>query len=227
MPSAEWAATSAVAPILVVFFIFQFAKLKLPKSQIIRIIIGMIYTYLGLTLFLTGVEAGFLPLGQALGKQIASLSYGWILIPIGVAIGALIVLAEPAIHVLKKQVEEVTGGAISKRVMLVSLCIGVSVAVGLSMLRVYTGISMWWFIAPVYLISLILMFFVPPMFTGIAFDSGGVASGPMTATFLLPFAIGAAQGLGGNVFTDAFGLVAFVAMAPLITIQLVGLIFIL
>jgi hypothetical protein len=218
----------AVVPILAVFFIFQFAKLRLPKSQIIRIIIGMIYTYLGLTLFLTGVEAGFLPLGQALGGKIASLSYGWILIPIGVAIGALIVLAEPAIHVLNKQVEEVTGGAISKKVMFVSLCVGVSAAVGLAMVRVWTGISIWWFIVPVYVISLILMFFVPSVFTGIAFDSGGVASGPMTATFLLPFAIGAASEIGGAgeyTFMNSFGLVAFVAMAPLITIQLLGLIF--
>jgi hypothetical protein len=213
----------AVGPILAVFFLFQLINLRLPKSQIIRIIIGILYTYVGLTVFLTGVEVGFLPLGSLLGAQLASLEFNWILIPIGVAMGALIVLAEPAIHVLNKQVEEVTGGAISKKVMLVSLCIGVSAAVGLSMLRVVTGISIWWFLVPVYAVSLVLMFFVAPMFTGIAFDSGGVASGPMTATFLLPFAVGAAA--DGRVFTDAFGLVAFVAMAPLITIQAVGLIF--
>lgn len=215
----------ALAPVVAVFFFFQIVSLRLNKSQIIRIIIGIVYTYVGLTIFLTGVNVGFMPMGKLLGAAIASKPYRAVLIPLGMVMGCLIVLAEPAIHVLNKQVEEVTGGAISKRLMLVSLCSGVAVSVGLAMLRVLTGVSIWWFIAPVYGISLLLTFFVPPMFTGIAFDSGGVASGPMTATFLLPLAIGACSEVGGNVFADAFGLVAFVAMTPLITIQLVGLMF--
>ncbi len=215
----------ALAPVVAVFFFFQIISLRLNKSQIIRIVIGIVYTYVGLTVFLSGVNVGFMPMGKLLGAAIASKSYRYVLIPLGMVMGCLIVLAEPAIHVLNKQVEEVTGGAISKRLMLVSLCSGVAVSVGLAMLRVLTGVSIWWFIAPVYGISLVLTFFVPPMFTGIAFDSGGVASGPMTATFLLPLAIGACAEVGGNVFADAFGLVAFVAMTPLITIQLVGLMF--
>ena len=215
----------ALAPVVAVFFFFQIVSLRLNKSQIVRIIIGIVYTYVGLTIFLTGVNVGFMPMGKQIGAAVASKSYRGVLIPLGMVMGCLIVLAEPAIHVLNKQVEEVTGGAISKKLMLVSLCSGVAVSVGLAMVRVLTGVSIWWFIAPVYGISLLLTFFVPPMFTGIAFDSGGVASGPMTATFLLPMAIGACAEVGGNVFSDAFGLVAFVAMTPLITIQLVGLMF--
>ncbi len=215
----------ALAPVVAVFFFFRIVSLRLNKSQMIRIIIGIVYTYVGLTIFLTGVNVGFMPMGKQIGAALASKSYRFVLIPLGMVMGCLIVLAEPAIHVLNKQVEEVTGGAISKRLMLVSLCSGVAVSVGLAMLRVLTGVSIWWFIAPVYGISLALTFIVPPMFTGIAFDSGGVASGPMTATFLLPMAIGACSQVGGNVFADAFGLVAFVAMTPLITIQLVGLMF--
>ena len=166
-----------------------------------------------------------MPMGDLIGAAIASREFSYILIPIGMLIGAVIVLAEPAIHVLNKQVETVTGGSISKKVMLLSLCLGIAVAIGLSMLRVLTGVSIWWFIVPVYVASLILTFFVPKIFVGIAFDSGGVASGPMTTTFLLPLAIGVCRAIGGNMLTDAFGLVAFVAMTPLLTIQAVGLVF--
>ena len=215
----------ALAPVVAVFFFFQIVSLHLNKSQIIRIVVGIVYTYVGLTVFLTGVNVGFMPMGEQIGAALASKSYRGILIPLGMVMGCLVVLAEPAIHVLNKQVEEVTGGAISKKLMLIALCSGIALSVGLAMLRVLTGISSWWFIAPVYGISILLTFFVPPIFTGIAFDSGGVASGPMTATFMLPMAIGACTAIGGNVYTDAFGLVAFVAMTPLITIQLVGLMF--
>lgn len=215
----------ALAPVVAVFFFFQIVSLHLNKSQIIRIVVGIVYTYVGLTVFLTGVNVGFMPMGEQIGAALASKSYRGILIPLGMVMGCLVVLAEPAIHVLNKQVEEVTGGAISKKLMLIALCSGIALSVGLAMLRVLTGISIWWFIAPVYGISILLTFFVPPIFTGIAFDSGGVASGPMTATFMLPMAIGACTAVGGNVYTDAFGLVAFVAMTPLITIQLVGLMF--
>lgn len=215
----------ALLPVTVVFFIFQIFFLKLPKVQVIRIIIGILYTFVGLTIFLTGVNVGFMPMGKIIGQEFALKSYSWLLVPVGMVMGALIVMAEPAVHVLTKQVEEVTGGTISRKVMMVALCIAISIAVGLAMIRVLTGISIFYFIVPVYALSLVLMFFVPPIFTGIAFDSGGVASGPMTATFLLPMAIGAVSALGGNVYTDAFGIVAFVAMTPLITIQLVGLVF--
>lgn len=215
----------ALIPIALVFFAFQIFVLKLPKTQVIRICIGILYTFIGLTLFLTGVNVGFMPMGSSIGNAIASSAYRWILIPCGMLMGCFIVLAEPAVHVLTTQVEKITGGSISRKSMLISLAIGISFSIGLAMLRVLTGISIWYFIAPVYVISLILTFFVPTIFTGIAFDSGGVASGPMTATFILPLAIGASTALNGNVYTDAFGLVAFVAMTPLITIQLLGLVY--
>ncbi|MDL2236619.1 DUF1538 domain-containing protein [Christensenellaceae bacterium OttesenSCG-928-K19] len=215
----------ALSPIIIFFAIFQIFVLKLPKTQIIKMIVGIGYTYIGLVLFLTGVNVGFLPIGNYIGAQIGSLDYNWILIPLGAVMGFFVVMAEPAVHVLNKQVEEITVGAITKRSMLMSLSIGVAISIGLSMIRVVTGLSIWWFILPGYGIALALTFFVPRVFTAIAFDSGGVASGPMTATFLLPFAMGACASVGGNIMTDAFGLVAMVAMTPLITIQGLGLVY--
>lgn len=215
----------SLLPIIVFFGIFQCIARDITKRSLIRIIIGLLYTYIGLVLFLTGVNVGFMPAGNYLGQTIAGLSYAWIIVPIGMIIGYFIVLAEPAVFVLTRQVEEMTSGAISAKAMGLSLSIGVATSVGLAMIRVLTGISILWFLVPGYLIALILTFFVPKLFTAIAFDSGGVASGPMTATFLLPFAMGACSALGGNIITDAFGIVAMVAMTPLITIQIMGLIF--
>lgn len=212
-------------PIMLFFVIFQLITRKFTKKNIIKIIIGTLYTYIGLVMFLTGVNVGFMPVGNYMGKQIAALDFRWILIPLGIIMGYFIVVAEPAVHVLKKQVEEVTNGAVPAKSMLLSLSVGVGISVGISMLRVLTGISVYWFILPGYITALVLSFFVPDVFTAIAFDSGGVASGPMTATFLLPFAMGACDAVGGNILTDAFGLVAMVAMTPLITIQVLGLIY--
>jgi len=214
----------SLLPIIVFFGIFQLFARDINKRTLIKIIVGLIYTYIGLVLFLTGVNVGFMPAGNYLGQTIAGLSYSWIIVPIGMIIGYFIVLAEPAVFVLTKQVEEMTSGAISAKAMGTSLSIGVAVSVGLAMIRVLTGISIMWFLIPGYLIALSITFFVPKLFTAIAFDSGGVASGPMTATFLLPFAMGACEALGGNIITDAFGIVAMVAMTPLITIQVMGLI---
>lgn len=215
----------ALAPILAFFIVFQIVWLKLPKSQLIKYGVGIVYTFLGLVLFLIGVNVGFMPVGNYLGNQIAGLSYRWILIPLGMVMGFFVVAAEPAVHVLNNQVEEISGGTISKRAMMLTLSIGVAISIGLAMIRVLTGISIWYFLLPGYLIALILTFFVPKIFTAVAFDSGGVASGPMTATFLLPFAMGACEAVGGNMMTDAFGIVAMVAMTPLITIQLLGLVY--
>lgn len=215
----------SILPIVFFFGIFQLISRDINKRTLIKIGIGLIYTYIGLVLFLTGVNVGFMPAGNYLGQTIAGLSFSWIIVPIGMIIGYFIVLAEPAVFVLTKQVEEMTSGAISAKAMGTSLSIGVSVSVGLAMIRVLTGISILYFLIPGYLIALIITFFVPKIFTAIAFDSGGVASGPMTATFLLPFAMGACEALGGNIITDAFGIVAMVAMTPLITIQIMGVIF--
>ncbi len=215
----------SIFPIVFFFGLFQLISRDINKRNLIKIGIGIVYTYIGLVLFLTGVNVGFMPAGNYLGQTIAGLPYAWIIVPIGMIIGYFIVLAEPAVFVLTKQVEEMTSGAISSGAMRTSLSIGVAVSVGLAMIRVLTGISILWFLIPGYAIALILTFFVSKVFTAIAFDSGGVASGPMTATFLLPFAMGACEALGGNIITDAFGIVAMVAMTPLITIQVMGVIF--
>ena len=212
-------------PIVAFFTLFQVVSLRLKRKTVIKIVVGMLYTYVGLVLFLTGVNVGFLPAGHYLGAQIAGLPYLWVLIPIGMVVGYFIVAAEPAVHVLNQQVEDLTGGAIPQKAMGLALSLGVAVALGLALTRVLTGISILWLLVPGYAIALGLSFQVPKVFTAIAFDSGGVASGPMTATFLLPFTMGACEALGGNVLTDAFGVVAMVAMTPLIAIQVLGLVY--
>ncbi len=221
----EYAREVAVCltPIAAFFAAFQAASLHLSRKKVLKIMVGLLYTDIGLTVFLTGVNVGFLPAGTYLGQQIAALDQNWVLVPIGMLMGWFIVQAEPAVHTLNHQVEEITSGAIPGKAMSTSLSIGVAASIGLAMIRVLTGISIFWFLIPGYLGAIALSFFVPKIFTAIAFDSGGVASGPMTATFLLPFAQGACKALGGNVVTDAFGVVAMVAMTPLLTIQLLGL----
>lgn len=215
----------SLVPILWVFLIFQWLTHRYHGLQIKRIIVGFGYTYIGLVLFLCGANVGFAPVGAYLGKELAGLSFRWILVPIGALIGYYIVTAEPAIQVLNHQVEAVTNGAISVKMMNRCMQIGVAASVGLAMLRVLTGISIQWFVIPGYIIALVLSRMVPDIFIGIAFDSGGVASGPMTSTFLLPLSIGVCEALGGNLMTDAFGVVALVALTPLIAIQLMGLVY--
>ena len=215
----------SLVPILWVFLIFQWLTHRYHGLQIKRIIVGFWYTYIGLVLFLCGANVGFAPVGAYLGKELAGLSFRWILVPIGALIGYYIVKAEPAIQVLNHQVEAVTNGAISVKMMNRCMQIGVAASVGLAMLRVLTGISIQWFVIPGYIIALVLSRMVPDIFIGIAFDSGGVASGPMTSTFLLPLSIGVCEALGGNLMTDAFGVVALVALTPLIAIQLMGLVY--
>ena len=215
----------SLLPIVLFFLVFQLVFRQLQKRMLIRIAVGMVYTFAGLVLFLTGVNAGFMPAGNYLGQVLADVPYKWVIVPVGMIIGYFIVRAEPAVFVLTRQVEDITSGTISAGAMSLSLSIGVAVSIGLAMVRVLTGISVFWFVLPGYGAALLLSFFVPKIFTAIAFDSGGVASGPMTATFLLPFAIGACISTGGDIVTDAFGVVAMVAMTPLITIQVMGLVF--
>ena len=207
---------TALAPIFVFFLLFQMFTLRLPAAQLARIAVGILYTYVGLVLFLTGVNVGFASLGYTLGGEMVRQGMGLLLIPLAVLMGWFIINAEPAVHVLNKQVEDLTSGAIS----------AVAIANGLAMIRVLTGLPILYFVVPGYLVALALTFVVPPIFTAIAFDSGGVASGPMTATFMLPFAMGACDALGGNIMTDAFGLVALVAMMPLITVQIMGAVYV-
>ncbi len=213
----------ALAPIALSFYLFNFISFKMPKISLTRISVGLLYTYIGLALFLTGVNAAYMGTGYYIGNSLAKTGYAWVLVPIGSLVGLLIVLAEPAIGVLVKQVETISSGTIKKRTMLIALCLSMAFAVGFSMLRILLDVSIWFVIGIGYVIALGLSFFVPKVYTSIAFDSGGVASGPMTATFLLPLAIGAAEGVGTSVLNFAYGLVGTVALMPLITIQLMGL----
>ncbi len=215
----------ALLPIVALFLLTMIFGAKIGKAELIRIFVGVIYTYIGLVLFLTGVNVGFLPVGAFIGSALGSLPHAWIIVPIGMVIGFFIVAAEPAVHVLTNQVYEVTSGSVPKKALSLSLMIGVAVSVGLAMLRILLNIPILYFLIPGYGIALILTFFVPDMFTAIAFDAGGVASGAMTSSFVLPLAIGACSAMGGNIALEGFGVVAMVAMTPLITIQLLGLIF--
>jgi len=215
----------ALSAIVLFFIIFQLYSRRFHRHQLGRIIVGFLYTLIGLELFLTGVNVGFIPVGELLGSQLASKPYKWILIPLGVIIGYFIVAAEPAVHVLNKQVEEISSGAITAKMMNRGLAIGMAAALAITMTRILLHIPIMYILIPGYVIALALTFFVPKIFTGIAFDSGGVCSGPMCTTFLLPFAMGACEGVKGNLMVEAFGVVAMVAMTPLIVIQLMGLIY--
>lgn len=223
LPSYAKEVLISLLPIVGVFIVFQLFSRKYQKRQKLRIAIGFVYTYIGLVLFICGVNVGFAPVGTMLGSEMAATSRKWLLIPIGMIIGYFIVKAEPAIEVLNRQVQTVTNGTISEKAMNKCLSVGVAVSIGLSVLRILTGLPIQWIIIPGYIIALLMSRFVPKIFVGIAFDSGGVASGPMTSTFLLPLCIGACEAIGGNMMTDAFGVVALVALTPLIAIQIMGL----
>ena len=214
----------AMLPIVGIFLIFQLALLRLTRRRLVKILIGLLYTYLGLVLFLTGVNIGFSTLGAELGAALGRTAPQW-LIPLAIVLGWFIISAEPAVSILEKQIETVSAGAIPGKAIKRSLSIAIAIAMGLAMLRVLTGISILWFVVPGYAAALALSFFVPDIYTAIAFDSGGVASGPMTATFMLQLVVGASIALGGNVLRDAFGVVALVAMMPLLSIQLVGFLY--
>jgi len=233
LPIYIWDVSISLAPIVFLFTITKIFAMKLKifaaKSwqvgarQAVKIFLGIFFTFGGLVLFLIGANVGFLLTGNLLGESLALLDNKLWLVPIGMILGFFVITAEPAVQVLNKQVADITGGAISRKAMGLSLAVGVALAIGLSMLRVVAHISIMWVLLPGYAIAIGLSFFVPKKFTSIAFDAGGVASGPLTSAFLLPLAIGASTALGGNVASDAFGLIALVALTPLITIQILGL----
>ena len=213
----------ALGLIVVFFLVCPFAFLKLPRKRLCRIAVGVLFTYVGLVIFLTGVNVGFMPIGYKMGYGLGKIE-PWLLTGFGLVMGVLVVLAEPAIHVLNSQVEEITGGLVTKKSMITGLCVGVGASIALSVIRIIFDFSLIYYIIPGYFISLALSLFVPPVYTAIAFDSGGVASGPMTSGFILPFAIGVCVSIQGEaaVLRAASGVVALVAMTPLITIQPLG-----
>jgi len=225
LPGIMATVATALAPLLAMLVLFQLFLLKLPPRQMRRIVAGFVYAWLGLVLFFLGTDTAFIPAGKALGAALGALSFNWILVPVGCLVGAVVVCAEPAVWVLTEQVEEVSGGNVRKPVLLAALAIGVAVSVGLSMLRVLAGFSIWFLLAPLYAAAVALTFVTPKLFTAIAFDSGGVASGPMASTFILSLTLGASQGAGGNPASDAFGLIAMIAVTPLVSIQILGRLF--
>lgn len=215
----------ALGPLALLFFIFQVTLLHQHRRQFIRMLQGLVYAAIGLTLFLMGVNGAFMPVGSTLGALLGTSEHLWILVPIGLVLGAVVVLTEPAVWILTEQVSEVSGGTVKRSMVLVCFSLGVSLAVGLAMVRVVGHAPLWMLLLSGYILAMVLMATCPPLFTAIAFDSGGVASGPMSSSFLLAFTIGASNAAGGDPFTDAFGIVALIAMTPLVTIQLLGIIY--
>ena len=216
---------AALLPIAVFAILFQILTRAFTKQQVIRLAVGIVYVFIGLAIFLTGANVGFVPTGTAIGYSLAGYFYGIPLIPVGMLLGYFIVKAEPSVYVLNKLVESMSAGAIKGKTTGLGLSVGVAAALGFAAVRIITGLDIMWILIPGYVIALTLSFFVPPIFVGISFDSGGVASGTMMSAFVLPLCMGACDALGGNVMTDAFGCVALVAMAPIISIQICGLVY--
>ncbi|GAE30571.1 DUF1538 domain-containing protein [Halalkalibacter hemicellulosilyticus] len=218
--------TFALIPLLIFFLVFQFIFLKLTRKKLFRIFIGIALSFIGLTLFLQGVHVGFFPAGELMGEKLGELNYNWVVIPVGFLLGFVATFAEPAVRILNTQVEKVSSGYISERMMLYTLSIGVACSIALSMFRILSGFPLWYVIIPGYLLVMILMFFSTNTFIAIAFDSGGVATGPMTVTFILAIAVGIASVIEGrDPLMDGFGMIALVALAPILSVLILGLIF--
>ncbi len=225
LPEVVHEVALALGPLAFLFLLFRLFLIRLSRRQTLRMVLGLIYTFFGVVLFFLGVKGGFMPAGDSLGSLLSSPENRIWLIPVALILGAVVVCAEPAVWILTEQVAQVSGGAIRRTLMLLALSAGVSLATGIAMYRVMTGASLWYFLIPGYGAAMLLMRFCPRMFTAIAFDSGGVASGPMASTFILAFMLGASRSLGGNPTVDAFGCIAMIAMTPLIAIQLLGVVF--
>ncbi|GGB46618.1 DUF1538 domain-containing protein [Virgibacillus dakarensis] len=217
---------TALSPLFILFLLFQFVFLKLPMKKLRDIGVGFLLTFFGLSFFLQGVHIGFLPIGELMGKSLGALSYQWVLIPIGFILGFFAIYAEPAVTVLIRQVEKVSGGYIPQKILLYTLSVGVGISIALAMIRILFGISLWYFIVPGYIIALIMVKFSSKTFTSIAFDSGGVATGPMTATFILAMFVGIATQIEGrDPLLDGFGMVALVALAPILSVLTLGILY--
>lgn len=225
LPNYFFEVVIALLPIIVFFIIYQLAVIRMSKKELFKVFIGCFYEFIGLTLFLLGANVGFLQIGSLIGMKLAEIGNEFLIIAIGALLGYFVVIAEPAVEVLNKQISDITDGAIPEKAMKKSLSIGVSIALVISMVRVLTGIPILYFLLPGYALTLILAFVGDDIFTAVAFDSGGVASGTMASAFLVPFAIGVSEGVGGNVLSDAFGVIAMVAMAPIVAVQISGLIY--
>jgi hypothetical protein len=216
----------ALAPLLVIFVIFQILFLKLPKETIVRVFVGLLLSFVGLALFLQGVKIGFIPTGLALGEHLGQMSHKWLIVLVATVLGFVATIAEPAVRILNYEVEKVSGGYISQQVMLYTLAIGVAVAIGLAMVRIIYGIPLFYILVPGYVLALGLIRFSPPTFISVAFDSGGVATGPMTVTFIVALAVGVAAGAEGrDPLLEGFGMIALVALVPILAVLVLGQIY--
>jgi hypothetical protein len=216
----------ALIPLLIFFLCFQFFVLKLPLRKLKNILIGVFLTYWGLAFFLQGVHIGFMPAGEAMGQILGRSSTLWVMVPIGFLLGFVATFAEPAVRILNQQVEKVSGGYIPQKVMLYTLSVGVAISVALSMVRILLGIPIWYFIIPGYVLAIFLVRYSSSTFTAVAFDSGGVATGPMTASFLISLFVGLSSALeGSDPLIDGFGMVALVALTPILSVLLLGLLY--
>jgi hypothetical protein len=212
----------ALLPLVVILLMSQFF-IRMPWDEIRNILVGILLSFLGLSLFLQGVNVGFMPTGAAIGEYLGKLDHNWIVIPIGLILGFVTVIAEPAVRVLTYEVENVSSGFISQKIMLYALSIGVAVSVGLAMARIVYGIPLMYILIPGYTIALIMIRYTSSTFVSVAFDSGGVATGPMTVTFVLAMAVGVATGIEGrDPLLDGFGLISLVALAPILSVLSLG-----
>lgn len=210
-------------PILLMFALFQIFKLKLDRKSLWNIFVGILYAYFGISMFLTAVNFGLLPIGSALGSALANLDYNWVAVPIMFVLGYIIILAEPAVYVLTKQITVATSGMIKGKIVKIAMGIGVAIALALVTLRILLNIHLLWFLVPIYILCIVLSFIVPPVFTGIAFDSGGVVTGAMASTFVLPLVIGFVVALNHSIMLEAFGTLALIASIPILVLLLLGL----
>lgn len=216
----------ALTPLFLIFLFFQLLLLRLPWEKIKQILIGFVFSFIGLAFFLQGVNYGFLPAGETMGTILGGLSYRWIIIPIGFILGFVATFAEPAVRILNQEVDKVSSGYIPENVMLFTLSFGVAVSIAFSMIRILLDIPIWYFLVPGYILAFVLMSFSKNSFAAIAFDSGGVATGPMTATFILSMMVGIASSLEGrNPLTEGFGMIALVALAPILSVLILGLLY--
>lgn len=215
----------SILPLLVTFILFQIFFIKMSRKKFVSVLTGIMIAFIGIVFMIFGLEVGFVPIGRAMGIEFAGLSYNWIIVPISFILGFFITKVEPSVNVLVNDVERETSGAVNKKVLTYTLAIGVGVSLALAMLKIILGISLWYIVVPGYVICLILSLFSSERFTAIAFDAGGVTTGVMTTTFLLAMALGLSEGLPYTNNADGFGLIAIVAMTPILLVMLLGKIY--
>ncbi|ACB83939.1 DUF1538 domain-containing protein [Natranaerobius thermophilus] len=216
----------ALLPLIAFFAYFQLVYLKLPRVEVANMAKGVILTFLGIVFFLQGVHVGFLPIGELLGQGLVQHTEKWFVIPVGFILGAVATFAEPAVRALSDEVEKVSAGYIPQIILLVTLSLGVGLSIALAMIRIIVGIPLMYLLLPGYGLALATTFITKENFVSIAFDSGGVATGPMTVTFIMAFSVGVASEIEGrDPLIEGFGMIALVALIPILSVLILGLIY--